>query len=98
ADEDFHFNSGILNGIETQRPRWQICSDVVDRDLSDALGEAFVRKYFPPEAKRRMSALVENLRAAMRVELENADWLQPETRKNAIQKLDALRVKIGYPD
>ena len=96
--EDFHFNGAVLTGVKEQQPRWETCGEVVDRDLSDALGEAFVSKYFPPEAKRRMAVLVENLRAAMRDELEHAEWMQPETRKNAILKLNALNVKIGYPD
>jgi predicted metalloendopeptidase len=71
---------------------------VVDRDLSDALGKAYVEKYFPPEAKRRMSVLVENLRAALREELEQSEWMSPETKKSAIRKLNALQVQIGYPD
>jgi predicted metalloendopeptidase len=66
ADEDFHFERTVLAGVQQQPPRWQTCAQVVDRDLSDALGEAWVAKYFPPEAKRRMSALVENLRGALR--------------------------------
>jgi predicted metalloendopeptidase len=70
----------------------------VDRDLSDALGQAWVEKYFPPEAKRRMRMLVENLRTALRDSLEHSDWMQPATRKSAIQKLDALEIQIGYPD
>jgi putative endopeptidase len=98
ADEDFHFVNTVLKGVQEQQPRWRTCAELVDRDLGDALGESYVAKYFPPEAKRRMGQLVENLRSAMRDELENADWLQAETKQNAIRKLDALRVKIGYPD
>jgi endothelin-converting enzyme/putative endopeptidase len=98
AEEDFHFSGTVLTGVKEAQPRWETCGEVVDRDLSDALGEAFVSKYFPPEAKRRMALLVENLRAAMRDELEHSEWMTPETRKNAILKLNALSVKIGYPD
>jgi endothelin-converting enzyme/putative endopeptidase len=98
ADEEFHFTSTILSGITEQQPRWQTCSEVVDRDFSDALGQAYVAKYFPPEAKRRMADLVENLRAAMKDEIENSDWMQAETKMNALRKLEALKVKIGYPD
>ncbi|MBV8842343.1 MAG: M13 family metallopeptidase [Bryobacterales bacterium] len=98
ADEDFHFERTVLAGVQEQEPRWQTCSRVLDRDLSDALGEAYVAKYFPPEAKRRMSELVENLRAAMRDELDHSEWMQPATKKNAVEKLNALRVQIGYPD
>ena len=98
ADESFHFSSTVLNGIQESRPRWQPCAQMVDRDLSDALGQAYVEKYFPPEAKRRMLQLVENLRAAMREEIEQAAWMTPATKKNAVVKLTALKVKVGYPD
>ena len=98
ADESFHFNRTILRGIRQQAPRWQTCVALVDRDLSDALGEAYVAKFFPPEAKRRMGQLVENLRAAMREELEQSEWMQPSTKKSALGKLAALQVQIGYPD
>lgn len=98
ASENFVFNGSVLTGVKEAPPRWETCGDMVDRDLSDALGEAFVTKYFPPEAKRRMALLVENLRAAMRDEIEHSEWMTPETRKNAILKLNALNVKIGYPD
>jgi len=98
ADEDFHFANTVLRGVQEQQPRWRTCADLVDQNLGDALGEAYVAKYFPPEAKRRMGLLVENLRSAMRDDLEHSDWLQPETRQNAIRKLNALQVKIGYPD
>jgi putative endopeptidase len=98
ADEDFHFRQTVLNGVKEQQPRSETCGAVVDRDLSDALGEAFAAKYFPPEAKRRMAALVENLRLAMREEIANSEWMTPATRTAAILKLNALSVKIGYPD
>jgi putative endopeptidase len=98
AEENFHFESTVLAGIQQPPPRWETCSNLVDRDLSDALGQAYVEKYFPPEAKRRMGQLVENLRAAMREEIERSEWMQPETKTNAIAKLNALQVQIGYPD
>ena len=98
AGESFHFESTVLEGIQQAPPRWETCTKFIDRDLSDALGQAYVEKYFPPEAKRRMSQLVENLRSAMREEIERSEWMQPETKKNAISKLNALQVQIGYPD
>jgi predicted metalloendopeptidase len=70
----------------------------VDRTLGDALGQEFVKRYFPPQAKKRMQELVENLRATLREELEKADWLTPQTKKNAVAKLNAFYAKIGYPD
>lgn len=97
-DEDFHFSRTVLSGVKEQQPRWQTCTNAVDRNLGDALGEVFVKKHFPPAAKKRMQELVENLRVTLRSELESADWLQPETRKNAVAKLNAFVPKIGYAD
>jgi putative endopeptidase len=97
-DESFHFQSGVLAGVKEQEPRWQQCANTIDRSMGDALGRMFVDKYFPPAAKQRMKELVENLRATLRDQLENADWLAPETRQNAVTKLNAFVAKIGYPD
>lgn len=98
ADAAFRFNSGVLLGVKEQAPRHETCGATVDRMLGEALGEVWVRKHFPPEAKRRMSELVENLRATLREELLAAEWLTPETRKNAVAKLEAFTPKVGYPD
>jgi predicted metalloendopeptidase len=97
-DEDFRFSSTVLAGVKEPLPRWQECANTVDRALGDALGQEFVKRYFPPQAKKRMLQLVENLRATLREELEKADWLAPETKKNAVAKLNAFYAKIGYPD
>ncbi|MFN0106360.1 MAG: M13 family metallopeptidase [Bryobacteraceae bacterium] len=96
--EDFRFDDGVLNGTREQLPRWMRCTNTVDRSLGEALGEVFVKKHFPPAAKQRMNELVENLRATLGEELENASWMTAETRKNAIAKLGSFRAKIGYPD
>jgi predicted metalloendopeptidase len=96
--ESFHFQSGILAGVEQPLPRWETCASLTDQDLSDILGKAYAAKYFPPAAKRRMSVLVENLRAAMRDEIEHSEWMQAVTKKHAILKLNTLQVQIGYPD
>jgi len=98
VDEDFHFNGTVLQGTKEQQPRWQTCVARVDRGMGEALGQAFVKEYFPPEAKRRMNALVANLRLELGNAIENADWMSPETKKNARAKLDAFVAKIGYPD
>jgi len=98
SEEQFHFSSVVLRGMQQQEPRWQTCVKVVDGDFGDALGESYVQQHFPPEAKRRIGVLVENLRAAMRDELQAADWLDPQTRQNALRKLEAVSVKIGYPE
>lgn len=97
-DEDFRFSSTVLTGVREPLPRWQECANTADRALGDSLGREFVARHFPPQAKKRMLDLVENLRATLREELQKADWLTEETKKNAIAKLDAFYAKIGYPD
>jgi putative endopeptidase len=98
VDADFHFSGAVLQGTKEQQPRWQTCVARVDRAMGEALGQAFVKEYFPPEAKRRMNQLVANLRLELGNALENADWMSAETKKNARAKLDAFVAKIGYPD
>lgn len=96
--EDFRFDETIRNGTKEQLPRWHRCSTLVDQTLGDALGEVFVKKHFPPAAKKRMNELVENLRETLREELDKASWMDPETRKSAMAKLNSFQAKIGYPD
>jgi putative endopeptidase len=97
ADEDFRFERTVLAGITEPLPRWDTCVQLVDRDLSDALGPLWVAKYFPPESKRRIEALVDGVKAAMRDEIQASAWMQPATKRAAVAKLDALRVQVGYP-
>ena len=97
AAEDFRFERTVLAGVAEPLPRWETCAQLVDRDLSDAIGALWVAKYFPPESKRRMDALVDNVRAAMREEIQNSEWMQAATKRAAIEKLNALRVQVGYP-
>lgn len=96
--EDFRFDEKVLTGTQEQLPAWKRCATVVDRSLGDALGESFVKKHFPPAAKKRMNELVENVRATLREEIENSTWMDAETKKNAVAKLNAFRSKIGYPE
>lgn len=98
VDENFRFQSTVLTGVKEQQPRWKRCTTLVDQTLGDALGEAFVKKHFPPSAKTQMNQLVENLRVTLREQLEASTWMDPETKKNAIEKLNAFRAKIGYPE
>jgi putative endopeptidase len=96
--EDFDFDQRTVNGVKEQLPRWMRCTATVDTTLGDALGEVFVKKHFPPAAKQRMNELVENVRATLREELRSASWMTPETRKNALVKLNSFYTKIGYPE
>jgi predicted metalloendopeptidase len=98
ANADFHFHNTVLNGQETQQPRWKRCVAASDRILGEALGQAYVERKFPPEAKQRMRELVANLIGALHANLETLDWMSEPTRKAAIAKLEAFNRKIGYPD
>lgn len=98
VQEDFDFNGRTLEGVEEQRPRWKRCTSAVNRDLGEALGEIYVRDYFPRAAKARALELVHNLVAALRDDLQTLPWMSPATRSAAIEKLQAFTIKIGYPD
>jgi putative endopeptidase len=97
-DESFEFNGKVLNGIPQQEERWKRVQAATDRALGEALGQLYVRRAFSPEAKAAMIELVENLRAALKDRIEKLDWMGPETKAQALRKLAAFRVKVGYPD
>ncbi|MBK8726180.1 MAG: M13 family metallopeptidase [Holophagaceae bacterium] len=98
VDEAFDFNERVLNGIEQPQDRWKRIQAATDGALGEALGQLFVEKAFTPEAKARMLAMVENMRAALKERIEGLDWMSPETKVQAQRKLAAFGVKIGYPD
>lgn len=98
VEEDFDFNSRILQGTEKNLPRWKRCVSATDGALGFALGKIYVRDHFPPEAKARADQLVQNLIAALREDLATLPWMGAETRKAALAKLDAFTPKIGYPE
>ncbi|MDX1980762.1 MAG: M13 family metallopeptidase [Bryobacteraceae bacterium] len=95
--EKFSF-AKVLTGVKEQKARWKRCIDNTDQALPDALGRVFIKKHFPPTAKKRMDELVANLRKTLAEELAAANWLSPETRKQALHKLEKIGLKIGYPD
>jgi putative endopeptidase len=96
--ENFDFYDRQLTGAKEIRPRWRRCVQATDGKLGEALGQFYVQRYFPPEAKAKALAMVKNLMAALRDDLSTLDWMSPATRQRAIQKLDAMNLKIGYPD
>jgi putative endopeptidase len=87
-----------LNGVTEQLPRWKRCLGATDIALGEALGQVFVEKSFTPQAKRRMLDLVHNLQAALTERLAGLTWMSDETRRQALAKLNAFTVKVGYPD
>ncbi len=93
----FEFNNHELQGQPQQRPRWKRAVAAAEAALGEAIGEAYVAKYYPPEAQAKMEALTHDLRAAFRARLEHNDWMAPETRQKAVEKLDAFDFQIGRP-
>jgi len=98
VNEDFEFRGRIVTGAKQIQPRWKRCVQATDRNLGEALGQVYVQKYFPPEAKAHALEMVHNLIAALRDDLRTLPWVGPETRAQATAKLEAFTVKIGYPD
>lgn len=97
-DAHFNFWNKTLYGEKQQKPRWKIVSQTVDGGLGELLGQLYVEKYFPPDAKKRMLDLVNNLISVYKDRIEKLDWMSPETKKRALEKLAAFTKKIGYPD
>ena len=95
---NFDFYGKTMSGQEELRPRWKRVTSTVNGAMSEALGQLYVAKYFPPEAKERMVTLVDNLKEAFAVRIDQAEWMDPETKEKAKDKLAAILVKVGYPD
>jgi putative endopeptidase len=98
VDEDFDFYGRTLTGVKQLQPRWRRCVSATDRNLGEALGQKYVAVAFPPEAKTQARQMVENLVAALRSDIQTLPWMSPPTRKQALAKLAAMTLKIGYPD
>ena len=97
AAENFAFSQKI-SGTQQMTPRWQRSVDLVSGLMNDAIGQLYVKKYFPPQAKQRMMELVRNLQAALAERIKAQEWMSEPTKQVALEKLNAYYVKIGYPD
>ncbi len=96
--ENFDFYGRILNGQPQQRERWKRAVRATNAALGEAVGEIYVAGKFPPSSKAAMQTLVENLRKGYAQHIRSVPWMTPETKKVALEKLEAFRPKIGYPD
>jgi putative endopeptidase len=97
-DANFAFYGQQLRGQPQQRERWKRGVAFTTDALGEAVGQVYVKEYFPPESKAKMEQLVANLRAALQKRLANLSWMSAETRKRAEEKLATFVAKIGYPD
>ena len=95
---NFAFYGTTLSGTPQQQARWKRAVSTVSNAMGEAIGEQYVARYFPPEAKATADALVKNVIASMGDRLKNLQWMAPETKAKALQKLAAFTPKIGYPD
>ena len=98
VNASFDFYGKLLSGREQNRPRWKRVTSTVDGAMGEALGQLYVEKYFPAEAKTRMETLVQNLIVALGQRIDMAQWMTDQTKKNAHEKLSTLLIKIGYPN
>ena len=98
SDAKFDFYGRVLTGRKELHPRWKRVLSAVEGSLGEALGKLYVEKYFPASAKERMLQLVENLRLTLGERIERNTWMTDATKQQALDKLSAFRVKIGYPD
>jgi len=94
---DFDFYGRLLTGAEQIRDRWKRGVSLVESLMGDAVGKLYVQRHFPPGAKSRIDALVENLQAAYRLSINDLEWMTPPTRERALAKLDKFTAKVGYP-
>jgi predicted metalloendopeptidase len=97
VDEHFAFYGTALRGIPENKPRWKRGIGLVENSIGEGLGKIYVTKYFPPESKARMDQLVKNLLAAYKADIDTLDWMSPETKQKAQDKLAKFTPKIGYP-
>lgn len=98
VDARFEFFGKVLNGQQAQRPRWKRGVQVVNGSMGEALGQLYVERHFPPNAKGRMEAMIANLIEAYRQSITTLEWMTEPTRKEALGKLSKFKAKIGYPN
>ncbi len=98
VDAKFAFEGGVLSGLEENRPRWKRGVDAVDSALGEIVGKLYVDRHFQEESKQRMDELIENLRDAFRLGIDELEWMTAATRAEAQNKLAKFTTKIGYPD
>lgn len=100
ADENFRFYGTYLSGTKERQPRWKTCVQAADGNgsLGEALGQLYVKRAYPPQAKARMDELITNLFVAMKERIDNLEWMSAATKEQAQRKLSTFKRKIGYPE
>ncbi len=96
--ENFNFFQKTLQGAKEMEDRWKTCTNAVDADLGEALGQKYVERTFGAQGKERTLKMVKALEKALERDIQEIDWMGPETKKNALEKLHAIFNMIGYAD
>ena len=98
VNENFNFFGKALTGVKEIKPRWKRVVTTVDGEIGEALGKLFVAEHFPPQAKERAIEMINNLKEALAEDIKSLDWMDEPTKQEALKKLAAFTVKVGYPD
>lgn len=98
VDNRFAFRYKTMDGQQAQRPRWKRVLFATNEAIGEGLGQLYVAKMFTPEAKQRATELIENIRQALKLRIQQADWMTAETKSAALKKWAGFVVKVGYPD
>jgi putative endopeptidase len=98
VNERFAFTGKVLSGVLEQEPQWQRAQRFVDAAMGEAVGKLYVARFFPPENKARVQAMVDSFLATFREGIGAIDWMGDQTKQEALAKLGLFRPNIGYPD
>jgi putative endopeptidase len=98
VNESFNFNGKILNGTQVMRPRWKRAVGACDGSIGEIVGQLYIQKYFSPDLKVKVSAMVKNILATYKVRITKLDWMSDSTKTKALEKLAKFNTKLGYPD
>ncbi len=98
AQEDFNFYSTVLRGVPEMEPRWKRVMLTINGLMGEAVGQVYVKEYFPPEAKDVAMTMINDIQAAFKERIQSLDWMSEETKEKALVKLSTFVKKIGYPD
>jgi endothelin-converting enzyme/putative endopeptidase len=94
----FEFYEKAARGVVQMMPRWKRCARLANEHLGESIGRMFVREHFSEDARARVLAIIQSVRSTLREDIENAPWMSPATRREALIKVDSVAVKVGHPD
>ena len=97
-DENFYFNSTILNGVKERKPRWKTVVETTDAHLGELIGEVYVDEYLPKGTKEKLLEIGDNIRSIYAEHIKKLDWMSDSTKEKALNKLSKIVMKVGYPD